>query len=106
MVALRAICLHPSLILVNREPGDIHPAALEMNEEQDVVGHQPAQRQHLCGEEVGPCQQRYMGPNEGRPSSRALALRRWRQTVAPQNITDRLIGNLVSQIGQRPASRS
>jgi hypothetical protein len=29
-------------------------------------------------------------------------LRRWRQTVAPQDIANRLIGYLVSQIGQRP----
>jgi hypothetical protein len=73
-----------------------------MDEEQHVVGHQPAQRQHFSGEEVGPRQQRHVGPNEGRPRGRALALRlrlrlrRRRQTVAPQNITDRLIGNLVS----------
>jgi hypothetical protein len=29
-------------------------------------------------------------------------LRRWQQTVAPQDIANRLIGNLVAQIGQRP----
>src|ERR1700716_1835769 len=46
--------LHPRLIRVNGDPGDIYPAALEMDEEQHVVGHQPTQRQHLCGEEVGP----------------------------------------------------
>jgi hypothetical protein len=40
---------------MNGEPGDIHSAALEVDEEQHVVGHQPAQRQHFCGEEVGPC---------------------------------------------------
>ena len=94
--------LHPRLIGMNGEPGDIHPAALEMDEEQHVVGHQSAQRQHLCGEEVGPCQQRQMGPNERCPCAGALSLRRRRQTVASQDIADRLIGNVVAQIGQRP----
>jgi hypothetical protein len=38
-----AIANYP-LVRVNRDAGDVHPAALEMDEEQDVVGHQPAQR--------------------------------------------------------------
>ena len=41
-------------------------------------------------------------PNENRPRGRALALRRRRQAVTPQDIADRLIGYLVTQIGQRP----
>src|SRR5437667_11636859 len=44
--------LHPWLVGVNRDPGDVHPAALEMDEKQHVVGHQPAQREHLRGEVV------------------------------------------------------
>ena len=77
---------------MNRESSDIHSPALEVDEEQHVVGHQPAQRQHLGGEEVGAGQQLHVGPDEGGPCGRALALRRGRQTVAPQNIADRLIG--------------
>jgi hypothetical protein len=61
--------LHPPLIRVNGNAGDVHPAALEMHEKQHVVGHQPAQRQHLRGQEVGPSQQRQMDPNESRPLS-------------------------------------
>src|SRR4030081_1478884 len=87
---------------MNGDPSDVYPAALEVDEEKHVVRYQPAQRQHLGGKEVGPRQQRHVGPNEGGPRGRALALRRRRQTVTPQNITDRLIGNLVSQICQRP----
>src|ERR1700724_4401219 len=33
--------VHPPFVRVNRHPGDIHPAALEMDEKQHVVGHQP-----------------------------------------------------------------
>jgi hypothetical protein len=87
---------------MNGNASDIHPAALEMDEKQHVVGHQPAQRQHLRGEEIGPCQQRQMDPNEGPPGCRALALWRGRQSVASQDIADGLIADLVSQIGQRP----
>ena len=72
---------------MNGEPGDIHPAALEMDEEQHVVGHQSAQRQHLGGEEVAR-QQGQVSPNEGCPRNRALSFRRWRQTVALQNIAN------------------
>jgi hypothetical protein len=100
MVALRAICFIQAG--VNREPSDIHLAALEINEEQEVVGHQSAQRQHLGGEEVGSRQQRHVGPNEGGPRGRALAFRCWQHTVASQNIANCLIGNLAPQIGQRP----
>ena len=59
--------LHPRLIGVNGYLGDIHPAALKMDEKQHIVGRQPARRQHFCGEEVGPRQQRQVGSNEGRP---------------------------------------
>jgi hypothetical protein len=38
---------------MNGNAGDVHPAALEMDEKQHVVGHQPAQRQHL-GSVLGP----------------------------------------------------
>jgi hypothetical protein len=89
MVTFRHL-LHPPLVRVNGNAGDVHLAALEMDEKQHVVGHQPAQRQHLRGQEVGPSQQRQMGPNESRPSCRALALGRGRQSVALQDIADRL----------------
>ena len=46
--------LYPRLVRVNGDPSDIHPAALKMDEKQQVVGHQPAQRQHLRREKVGP----------------------------------------------------
>jgi len=78
--------LHPRLIRVNGEPGDIHPAALEMDEEQHVVGHQTAQRQHLGGKEVGPRQQRHMGPNAAHVVVRlrsGAGGRPWRRRTLP-----------------------
>jgi hypothetical protein len=67
--------LHPRLVGMNGDPSDSHPAALEMDEEQHVVGHQPAQRQHLCGEEVSARQQRQVGPNEGLCLPKTLSTR-------------------------------
>ena len=61
---------------------DVHPAALKMDEKQHVIGYQPAKGQHLRREEVGPRQQRQVGPNEGRPGGRVPALRSGRHSDA------------------------
>jgi len=47
-------------------------------------------------------QHREVSPNEFCPCDRSSALRRWRYTMAPQNIADRLIGDMISQIGECP----
>ena len=80
--------LHPRLFGMNGDWGDVYSAALEIDEEQHVVGHQSAQRQHLGGEEVARRQQGQVSPNERCPRNRALSFRRWRQTVALQNIAN------------------
>src|SRR5207344_2565800 len=51
-------------VLLEDNPGDVHLAALQMDEKQHVVRHQPPSRQDLDREEVGPCQHRQMSPNE------------------------------------------
>ena len=75
--------LHPRLVRLNGDPGDVHPATLEMNEKQHVVGHQSTQREHLRHEEVAPRQQRQVGPNGCRPGGGAFAFGGGRQSVAP-----------------------
>jgi hypothetical protein len=42
--------------------------------------------------------------NERRPGGRALAIRRRRQTMALQDIADRLMAYTIAQIGQRPGN--
>src|ERR1700681_2351504 len=75
--------LHPRLIRVDGDPGDVNLAAFEMDEKQHVVGYQSSQRENLRGEKVGPRQHRQVSPNEFRPGGRVLALRRgckpWRR---------------------------
>jgi len=70
--------LHPWLARMGSDAGDIHAAALEMNEERHVVGHQPSQRENLDSEEVRCREQREVGPNEFRPAGRTFAFRRRR----------------------------
>src|SRR5436309_2858304 len=43
-----------------------------------------------------------MGSNERRPGGRALTLGCGRYSVASKNVADRLITDLIPQIGQRP----
>ena len=49
--------LHPYLVRAPRNPGQAHSAALQMNKEQDVVGHQPAPAEHFDREEIDAGQQ-------------------------------------------------
>jgi hypothetical protein len=91
--------LHPLLIWVDGDPGDVYLAALKLDEKQHVVGHQPAQRKDLHCEKVRPRQHRQVSPNECCPGGRLLARRCGRYAVTAQNITDRLIRDLMPQIG-------
>src|SRR5215470_7351806 len=92
---------HPWLVRMGGDACDIHTAALEVNEEQHVVGHQSSKRQNIDREEVGCREKGEVGPNEFRPGGRTFALWRGRYTVAAQHIADRLIGDMISQIGER-----
>src|SRR6185295_8247430 len=45
--------LHPARVWMARDAAQRYPAAAHFHEEQYVVRHQPAPRQHLHSEEVG-----------------------------------------------------
>src|SRR5215469_12777740 len=74
--------LHPCLIRVPRDPGQIDAAALQMDEEQNVVGHQATPSQDLYREEVDPGQHGQMRLNEFLPC-RVLAPLRCRRDAMP-----------------------
>src|SRR5450759_5448928 len=98
MVAFRAICcIHCSF------GWTVIPAMstlrLKMDEKQHVVCHQSAQRKYLHCEKVGPRQHRQVSPNECCPGGCLLARRCGRYAVTAQNITDRLIRDLMPEIG-------
>ena len=56
--------LHPLLVWVIGDPGNVNPAALEMDEEEHVGGHQARPREDLRCEEVGARQQREASSTE------------------------------------------
>src|ERR1039458_2354553 len=91
--------LHPLLIWVDRDPGDVYLAALKMDEKQHVVCHQSAQRKALHGEKVGPRQHREVSPNECCPGGCLLARRCGRYAVTAQNTS-------CPRLASAPTSRS
>jgi hypothetical protein len=74
--------LHPLLVWVIGDPGNVNPAALEMDEEENVIGHQAPPREDLHREEVRACQQREVSSKEFCPGCRPLALRLRRRRYA------------------------
>ena len=90
---------HPWFVRMGRDAGDVDAAALQVNEEQHIVRDQASKRHNLDCEEVGCHEESEVGPNKFSPGGRTFAHRRWRYTVTPQNIADRLIRDLMPQIG-------
>src|SRR5215467_8626619 len=69
--------LHPLLVWVIGDAVNVNPTALEMDEEEHVVGHQASPREDLHREEIRARQQREVSSNEFCPGCRPLARRRW-----------------------------
>ena len=44
--------LHPSLVRMPRDPRYANPSTLQVNKEQDIVGHQAAPREDFDREEI------------------------------------------------------
>src|SRR5207249_10813472 len=70
--------------------------------EEDVIGHEPAQRPDLGREKVGRDQHVQMRPDKLLPRGGRLALwRRW-DTVALENVAHGLVTDRIAQVGQCP----
>jgi len=67
----------------------------------NIVSHQASPTQHLHGEEVCVGQDVHVSGNEILPRSRLASLWNRSNAVASQNVSHRLIGQAVTQIGQR-----
>src|SRR5215469_15211771 len=93
--------LHPRLVWVPRYRGQADAAALQMNEEQNIVGHQAAPSKDLNREEVDPRQHGQMRLNEFLPRGSLAAFWRRRDAMPPQNVSHGLIRDDVAEIGQR-----
>src|SRR5215472_14749954 len=82
---------------VSGDSGQTDKATLQVNEEQDVVCHQPTPGEHFDCEEIDAGQHRHMRLNEFLPGRGLAPLRRWRNPVALQNIPYGLIRNGVTR---------
>ena len=91
---------HPGLVRVGRHARDMDPAGRHMHEEEDVVRHEAARRPHLSGEEIRRGEHVPVGTNELGPRSGLLALRCRRDSVAFQDVADRLVAQRVTHVGK------
>src|SRR5262249_57978249 len=82
---------HPLFIRMRRHPCQADLAALQMDEEQNIVGDQTLQSDNFNGEEVRPGQNVQMSADEVFPPGGVLSLGCRKDVVATQDIADGLV---------------
>src|SRR5215472_4997349 len=90
--------LHPRLVWVPRNPSQTDAAALQMNEKQNVVGHQATPSEDFYCEEVDPSQHGQMRFNEFPPRRVLAAFRRRRDAMALQDVSHSLIRHGIAAV--------
>jgi hypothetical protein len=93
--------LHPLLIRMSGDTGHADAAAFQVDEKQHIVSHQAPPTQHLHREEVCAGQNVHVGGDKIPPRSCLASLWCRSNAVASQNVSHRLIGQAMTQIGQR-----
>src|SRR5580704_7392795 len=71
-----------------------------MNEEQHVIRHQSSPGKHFNGEEITACQHIHVSGEKVFPRSHLAPLGSWSDAVTPKYVSYRLIGHLMTQVGQ------
>src|SRR4029077_14181392 len=84
------------------DPSHLHVPAAQMDEKQDVIRHEPAQRPDLSGEEVGRHEDVHVRTDALLPGGRGLALWRWRDAMALEDVAHGLVTDRIAQVGQGP----
>ena len=77
---------HPGFMGMRGYACNVDPPTPQVDEKQDVIRHQPAERPYLRGEEVRCDEHVHVRANEGLPGARLFALRGWLDTMALENI--------------------
>jgi hypothetical protein len=72
-----------------------------LKEEQDVIRGEAAPGQHLYGEEIRAGKDRHMRRDEILPAGALGPFRCGREAVSLQDISDRLVRDVMAQVGQR-----
>src|SRR5712691_3074664 len=87
---------------MGRHARDIDLPTTKMDEKQDVVCYQPAQRPDLGGEEVGRHEDVQMRADKLLPGGGRLPLRCWGKVMALQDVADALVTDRIAQVCQSP----
>src|SRR3954452_4018900 len=90
---------HPGFMGMRCDPRDMDLPASPVDEEQHVVRHQPPQCPDLSGQEVCGDEDIHVRADELLPGGRGLALWRWGEAVALQDVAHRLVTDGVAQVG-------
>jgi len=85
---------------VSGDAGEGNTPGVEVEKEEDVVGNKTTPGQDLNGEEVCSGKDGHMGADEFLPTRVLAALRRWRDAMTLQNVSDRLIRDLMAEVGE------
>src|SRR5690349_6937397 len=92
---------HPGFGGVPGDPGEGNAPGLQVEKEEDVICNEATPSQHLNREEVCSGKDGHVSRDEVFPSRALAALRRWRDAVPLQDVPDRLIGDVVAEVGKR-----
>jgi len=82
------------------QAGEVDTTRFQMDKEQHVVGGEPSPGEHLDREEVGAGQDGHVGGNEILPGGLLAPLWRRRDPVSAKDVSHRLIGDGMAEIGQ------
>jgi hypothetical protein len=90
---------HPPAVGMGSDTRDLHGAAGDIDEEQDIVCHQSLNRADLDGEKVGRHQAFPVSSEKRRPRHVLISLRGRIDSVFSENVRDRAAPDLMPQIG-------
>ena len=91
---------HPGLIWIRCASGQVNAARLQLHDEQQVIGDQPASGPDFDGGKVDRRQYVPVRFEERGPGGLALSVRSWLDTVRFENIAHGRVADVVAEVGQ------
>jgi hypothetical protein len=85
---------------MRRDAGNMDFPAAKVDEKQDVICHQPAQGPHFRGEKIGRHKDVHVRADELLPGRGGLALWRWEEAMAFQDVAHGLVTDGIPEVGQ------
>ena len=94
---------HPLAVGLRVDPGDVHPAGLQLDHEEDEIPPKTGQGEHLDREEIGGRQAFPVRLQERLPRRALVPLGSRGEPVVVQDPLDRVPGDVVAEVGERAA---